>query len=147
MNPVNQRSAWVEPIVQQRFGDRHKSRILKLIAEKQLFFRVNDRLPQVLCHYDAHRRNCMWTKSLKTGEEELIGLDWAFVGKGAIGNDLGELVGTSMYFMEYEPSEAKALEEAVLEGYLAGLAEYQLDIDIRLGKLGYLISLAFWEGE
>lgn len=146
MNPEKERTAWVSPIVQQRFDDRQKARVLKLIAEKQHFFEVNDNLPQVLCHYDAHRRNFMWSQSQKTGEEELIGVDWAFVGKGAIGNDLGELVGSSTYFFEYEPSEAKALEEAVFDGYLAGIAEHQLDLDIRLVRLGYLISLAFWHG-
>jgi len=146
MNPEKERTAWISPIVQQRFDDHQKSRVLKLITEKQHFFEVNDNLPQVLCHYDAHRRNFMWSQSPKTGKEELIGVDWAFVGKGAIGNDLGELVGTSMYFLEYEPSEAKTLEEAVFKGYLAGLAEHKPDLDTRLVRLGYLISLAFWQG-
>ena len=146
MNPEKERTAWISPIVRQSFDDRQKSRILKLIAEKQNLFEVNDNLPQVLCHYDAHRRNFIWSQSKKTGEEELIGVDWSFVGKGAIGNDLGELVGTSMYFLEYEPSEASVLEEAVFEGYLAGLAEHKLDLDVRLIRLGYLISLSFWEG-
>jgi phage shock protein PspC (stress-responsive transcriptional regulator) len=146
MNPEKERTAWESPIVQQRFDDRQKSRVLKLIAEKQRFFEVNDKLPQVLCHHDAHRRNFMWSQSQETAGEELIGVDWAFVGEGAVGNDLGKLVGTTMYFFEYEPSEARALEEAVFEGYLAGLAEYKLDLDVRLARLGYLISLSFWEG-
>jgi len=146
MNPEKERNAWISPIVQQRFDLQQKSRVLKLIAEKQHFFDVNDKLPQVLCHNDSHRRNFMWSKSRKTGEEELIGVDWAFVGKGSIGNDLGELVGSSMYFFEHEPSQAKALEEAVFEGYLTGLAEHKLDLDLRLVRLGYLISLAFWMG-
>lgn len=146
MNPEKERNAWISPVVQQSFDDRQKSRVLKLIAEKHRFFEVNDDLPQVLCHNDAHRRNFMWSQSPSSGEEELIGVDWSFVGKGALGNDLGELVGTSMYFLEYEPSEAKVLEEAVFDGYLAGIAEHKLDLDIRLIRLGYLISLAFWQG-
>ena len=34
---------------------------------------------------DAHRRNLMWTRSQKTGQEELIGIDRAFAGIGALG--------------------------------------------------------------
>jgi hypothetical protein len=146
MNPENERSAWESPIVQQQFDSRAKSRILKLIAEKDHFFEVNDRLPQVLCHNDAHRRNFMWSKSQETGKEELIGVDWAFVGQGAVGNDLGVLVGNSMYFFDHDPFEAEALEDAIFQGYLAGITTHKNDLDIRLIRLGYLISLSFWMG-
>ena len=67
----------------------------------------------MLCVY--HRRNYMWTKSKKTGEEELVGVDWALTGIGALGNDLGELVGTSIYWFEFDPYEVEKLEEAVFE--------------------------------
>ena len=117
MNPASEENAWQSPITQTGFDAQHKSRVLRLLAEKERFFDVNDRLPQVLCHYDASRRNFMWSRSLKTGEEELIGVDWAFTGIGALGNDLGELIGTSMFFFEYSPTDAETLEEAVLEGY------------------------------
>jgi hypothetical protein len=116
------------------------------LAEKERFFDVNDRLPQVLCHNDASRRNFMWSRSQQTGEEELIGVDWAFTGIGALGNDLGALVGTSMFFFEYSPADAETLEAAILDGYLAGLADNRVTIDARLVRLGYLISLSFWMG-
>ena len=88
----------------------------------------------------------MWSRSLQTGEEELIGVDWAFTGIGALGNDLGELIGTSMFFFEYSPTDAETLEAAILEGYLAGLADNGLTLDARLVRLGYLISLSVWMG-
>ena len=146
MNPASEENAWQSPITQSGFDAQQKSRILQLLDEKERFFDVNDRLPQVLCHYDASRRNFMWSRSLQTGEEELIGIDWAFTGIGALGNDLGELIGTSMFFFEYSPTDAETLEAAVLEGYLAGLADNGVTIDARLVRLGYLISLSFWMG-
>ena len=88
----------------------------------------------------------MWSRSLHTGQEELIGVDWAFTGIGALGNDMGELIGTSMFFFEYSPTDAETLEGAILEGYLAGLADNGVTIDARLVRLGYLISLSFWMG-
>jgi thiamine kinase-like enzyme len=145
MNPASEENAWKSPIVQRAFDDLQKSRVLQLLAEKQRFFDVNDRLPQVLCHNDANRKNFMWTHSPQTGQEELIVIDWAMTGIGAVGNDLGELVGESMYFFDYDPYAAETLEAAVLEGYLAGIADAGIVIDPRLVRLGYLISLSFWQ--
>ena len=146
MNPTSEENAWQSPITESSFNAQHKSRVLQLLADKERFFDANDRLPQVLCHYDASRRNFMWSRSLQTGEVELIGVDWAFSGIGALGNDLGELIGTSIFFFEYSPADAETLEAAVLEGYLAGLVDSEVTIDPRLVKLGYLISLSVWMG-
>ena len=65
---------------------------------------------------------------------------------GAIGNDLGQLLGTSIFFFEYSPANADMLEVALLDGYLAGLADNGVTVDVRLVRLGYLISLSFWMG-
>jgi len=146
MNPAYEENAWKSPIVQRGFDDRQKSRVLQLLAERQRFFDVNDRLPQVLCHNDASRRNFMWSHSQQTGKQELIGIDWAFTGIGALGNDLGELVGDSMNLFDYDPTDAETLEAALLEGYLAGIADNSVVVDARLVRLGYLISLSFWTG-
>jgi hypothetical protein len=146
MNPSSKENAWQSPITQRGFDDQHKLRVLQLLDEKENFFDANYRLPQVLCHNDASRRNFMWSRSAQTGEEELVGIDWAFTGIGALGNDLGQLVGTSLFFFEYNPKDAETLEAAQLEGYLAGLADNDIHIDPRLVRLGYLISLSLWMG-
>jgi len=144
MNPEFEQNVWKLPIIQEALDDKQKLRVLQLIVEKNRFDLVNTRLPQVLCHNDVHRKNFMWTHSPQTGEEELIGVDWAFAGPGAAGNDLGELVGNSMYFFDYDPYDVERLEAALLDGYLAGIADNRAEIDPRLVRLGYLISLSFW---
>ena len=144
MDPEFEQNAWKSAIAPGDLDDRQKLRLLQLIVEKLRFDLVNNRLPQVLCHNDVHRKNLMWTHSSLTGEQELVGLDWAFTGPGAVGNDLGELVGNSMYFFDYDPYDVETLEAALLDGYLAGIADNRLDIDPRLVRLGYLISLSFW---
>ena len=146
MNPASKENAWKSPITQRGFDDRKKSRTLQLLAEIESFFDVNDRLPQVLCHYDASRRNFMWSHSWQTGEDELIGIDWAFTGIGALGNDLGQLFETSLFFFEYNLADMETLEAALLEGYLTGIADNGVTVDARLVRLGYLISLALWMG-
>ena len=146
MNPSSTENAWQSPVTQRGFDDKQKLRVLQLLDEKEYFFDANYRLPQVLCHNDASRKNFMWSRSAQTGEEELVGIDWAFSGIGALGNDLGQLVGTSLFFFEYDPMKAETLEAAQLEGYLAGLADNDIQIDPRLVRLAYLISLSFWMG-
>jgi hypothetical protein len=146
MDPAFKENAWQSPITQRGFDAKHQSRVLQLLTEKERFFDANDRLPQVFCHNDASRRNFMWSRSAQTGKEELIGVDWAFSGIGALGNDLGELVATSMFFFEYNPTDAEVLEAAQLEGYLAGLDDIGVKVDARLVRLGYLISLSLWMG-
>jgi phage shock protein PspC (stress-responsive transcriptional regulator) len=144
MNPEFEQNAWKWPIAKGALDDKQKLRMLQLIVENLRFDLVNTRLPQVLCHNDVHRKNFMWTHSPQTGEEELIGVDWAFTGPGAVGNDLGELVGNSMYFFDYDPYDVETLETALLDGYLAGIADNRVGIDPRLVRLGYLISLSFF---
>jgi hypothetical protein len=146
MNPSSKENAWQSPVTQRGFDDQQKLRVLQLLDEKENFFDANYRLPQVLCHNDASRRNFMWSRSAQTGEEELVGIDWAFTGIGALGNDLGQLVGTSLFFFEYDPKNAESLEAAQLDGYLAGLADDDIHLDPRLVRLGYLISLSLWMG-
>lgn len=144
MNPESENNAWKSPIVQRAFREDCQPRILQILAERDLYFDANDRLPQVLCHNDAHRRNFMWAISPDTGQKEPIVVDWAFSGPGAVGNDLGELAGTSLYFLDFPVAQAETLLESVLDPYLAGIAENGIKIDPRLVKLGYLISLTFW---
>jgi hypothetical protein len=146
MNPESENNAWKSPLIKRAFKEDCQPRVLELLSKRALFLNANDRLPQVLCHNDAHRRNFMWAISPDTGQEELIAVDWAFFGPGAVGNDLGELAGNSLYFLDYPVRDAASLLESILDPYLVGIAENGVKIDSRLVKLGYLIGLTFWMG-
>jgi hypothetical protein len=145
MNPELPDSAWRSPVVRGAFDERTTSRVLRLWAEKDELFAAIDRLPQVLCHNDLHRRNLMLREG-SDGQGELVALDWAFCGPGAIGADIGELVATSMYLFEIDPTDAEALEATVFDAYLAGLHEAGWSGDSRLARLGYTSSVGFWMG-
>jgi hypothetical protein len=144
MSQEFEQNAWKSPILQEELNDKQKLRLLQLIVENLRFDLVNTRLPQVLCHNDVHRKNLMWAASPQTGENELISLDWAFIGPGAVGNDLGGLLGNSLYFFDYDPFDAEKLEDVLLDGYLVGIVDRGVEIDPRFVRLGYLISLSFF---
>ncbi|HEU5098747.1 MAG TPA: phosphotransferase [Roseiflexaceae bacterium] len=145
MDPAAPSNAWQSPLVQQGFSEALRSGVLRIWAEKQRFWEVIDRLPQVLCHNDFHRRNLMLRMGAD-GQEELVALDWAFCGVGALGLDLGELVATSACFFEVEPEEVGELEATVLDGYLAGLQDAGWSGDPQVVRLGYLVSALLGKG-
>ena len=146
INPASLNNAWQRPVVQAVFPEHLRQGVLQIWAEKWQFIAVNERLPQIFCHNDAHRRNLMLCQG-ENGQPELVAIDWSFCGPGGLGNDLGELVGTSLSYFAIDPAHAAELESAVLEGYLAGLREAGWTGGEQLARLGYLLALAlYWGG-
>jgi Phosphotransferase enzyme family len=70
--------------------------------------------PQTLCHLDFYPGNLL-------GPDGSVVIDWAYCGIGALGEDPGNLVPDAMFDGFVPVSQARELEEAVWEGYLAGL--------------------------
>jgi hypothetical protein len=138
-------SIWQSPLVQRAFSPDLRRQVLDIWADKQRFFDALDRLPQVLCHNDCHRRNLMWRKG-ENGQDELIVLDWAFCGLGSVGMDIGELVATSTYFFDSDLNAIAELESVVFAGYLAGLRAAGWQGDERLVRLGYTACAGLWMG-
>ena len=155
--PTAPNNAWQRPLVQSVYPQPLRPRVLRIWAEKWDFIHAAERLPQVLCHNDAHRRNLMWRNTASGRDkdsgravntaQELVAIDWSFCGPGALGSDLGQLVGTSLSLFDVSPTQAAELEAAALTGYLAGLRAAGWRGDERLPRLGYLLSLAlYWGG-
>lgn len=138
-------SIWQRPVVQRAFAEPLRSFILGIWAEKELFRDTMDVLPQVFCHKDLSRRNLMLCLT-PDGSEEVVALDWAWCGNGALGLDMGWMVGGSLYLLDFDVTQAEELEATVLDAYLSGLRAAGWSGDERLIRLGYLIPLTFWMG-
>jgi hypothetical protein len=146
INPASANNAWMRPLVQSVYSDQLQARVLQIWADKWQLIAANERLPQVFCHNDAHRRNLMLRENA-SGQQDLVAIDWSFCGPGALGNDLGELVGTTLSYFAVAPENAAQLEAAALQGYLSGLRDAGWSGEERLARLGYLLSLAlYWGG-
>jgi hypothetical protein len=133
------------PLVRQVLPGGVARSFLRLWTERELFLDRLDRLPHTLCHLDAFRRNLL-DRRLSDGSHQTLALDWAFMGKGAVGEDLGPLIQASVEFFEAEGIAAQELEEATFQGYLTGLADAGWRGDPQVVRFGYAASTALRYG-
>jgi hypothetical protein len=133
------------PLVRYVYPEGVARSFLRSWTERELLLDRLDRLPHTLSHLDAFRRNLL-DRRLSDGSEQTLALDWAFVGKGALGEELGPLIQASIEFFEAEGIAAQELEEAALQGYLDGLTDAGWRDDPKVVRFGYAASTALRYG-
>ncbi len=91
---------------------------LRLIWERRTdLFTIAETLPQTICHLDV------WPMNLIHRDGQPVLLDWSFTGRGAIGEDLANLIADT-FLDGLQPVERLAeTENALTDAYLTGLAE------------------------
>ena len=124
------------PLIRRWFPGDSADALFRLWAERETFLSALDRLPQTFCHLDAFRRN-LFARRGPGGHDQTVAVDWAFVGIGAVGEEIVPLVQASLCFFEVELIKAQELDEMVFEGYLDGLRDAGWRCDPRLVRLGY----------
>lgn len=78
--------------------------------------------------------------------EELVVIDWAFCGYGALGTEIVSLVGDSMLVFELEAAAVPELESAAFAAYLKGLHEGGWQGNTELVRLAHAIRTALYLG-
>jgi hypothetical protein len=136
--------AWNNSLVRQFFSNRLRERVMRLWDDQELFLDALNHLPQTFSHFDFSRRN-LFIRTRNDGQEEIVAVDWALCGCGAVGGDLSSLVGTSAALFELETTALLAMETAVFEAYMTGLRESGWAGKPELVRLGYTAYLPmFW---
>jgi hypothetical protein len=111
----------------------------KIWQERDWYYNLLAQLPQTLCHMDAFRRNLFICRG--SGQDrETIAIDWAFVGPGAVGEELVPLIMATIAFREFDISKMIELEKRVVEGYLAGLSDVGWMVNAQQVWLGYMAA-------
>ena len=112
---VDEMNGYEHPLLRAYFAPEELAALQRLWAERQSYLDRLAQLPQTLCHLDAHRGNLGWQR------DDLVMLDWAFVGEAAYGEELAAFVGATL-LLDYVPiNDAEQLERTALSGYIAGL--------------------------
>ncbi len=120
-------------------------RLVQIYAERHWYLDVLERLPQTLCHGDADRRNFM-VRQRADGGKEVIVIDWAWVGRGVVGQDVGRLVNNAIIRGQMAPQALSTLDGITFTTYLRGLQEAGWQGDPRLVRCGYAVSIVLAEG-
>jgi hypothetical protein len=123
--------AWQHPIVRQVFPPALRDGVQFVHANRERLYRISESLPRTLCHLD------LWPKNLiRQAGGEIVLIDWAFVGLGSVGEDVGNLVPDACFDHFVAAEDLPRLENVIFDGYLRGLRSAGWNEDPRLVQLG-----------
>lgn len=124
-------SAWSLPLIAKHFPPDLREALVRLHRNRERLLTVMTRLPRAVCHLDVWPNNV-----IRRPDGAVVLLDWAFVGDGAVGEDVGNLVPDSFFDWPLRPGFAEHLPDLATEAYLAGLRAAGWPGDPRLAVLG-----------
>ena len=130
------RDAQTSPWGRRWLPEKDSDQFFHLWEERARYFDALDRLPHTICHLDVFRRN-LFARKTADGDDQTVAIDWAFVGRGPIGADLGPLVWMSIALGGVALDKLQELEQIVFEGYLEGLHDVGWQGDPQHVRLGY----------
>jgi len=116
-------------------------RTLKIWSQRECLMNVLDTFPQTLCHHDAARRNLASCRNAD-GRPQTAAFDWAFAGRGAIGEEIAPLFAVNLRFEAIDLDKIADLDRAIFAGYVEGLTDAGWRGDPRLPRFGYCTSAA-----
>jgi hypothetical protein len=116
-----------------------------LWADLKHFLSALNHLPQVFSHYDFQRRNLFLCKN-ERHQDEIVAIDWAECGWGALGGDMHHLIVISTIVFDFEAEHVRELDITAFAAYLDGLRSTGWSGDVKLARLGYCIWTAAYNG-
>ena len=128
-------AAWDHPLVRDNCPAETRSAATLLYTQRERLLSIMDSLPRTLCHLDVWPRNLVADSA---GDRVL--LDWAFVGDGAVGEDIGNLVPDCTFDLLYPSAILTELEQRVFDAYVSGLRSAGWQGDRQLVRLGMCAS-------
>lgn len=142
---VQNQNVWRHPLLHSAFPVPVTDRLVRLWDDRGRLLDVFERLPQTLCHLDAWRGN-LFAPGGEDGRERIVLLDWAYIGRGAIGTDAGDLAGASYGMLGVEECEPRVFSDEVFENYLHGLREAGWQGDQRTVRFAFATMAALKYG-
>ncbi len=124
--PLQRPEAWRHPSLCEAYPTPVAPRLRRLWEERERLLDQLARLPQGLTHGDAKRNNLFsrptpGTDGAPSGEQT-VGIDWDVVGREALGEDAGHLLGNAVMHAT-DQAEPRRLDNAIFRGYQDGLRD------------------------
>jgi hypothetical protein len=134
-------AAWQQPLVRDNWPPGLRADWQRLVAHREFLLTLMERLPRTRSHLDFWVSNQIMRP---TGEVVLV--DWAFAGDGAVGEDVGNHVPDAVNDMFWPAERIDELDRACFDAYLAGLREAGWagrDSEARLGMAASCVKYAW----
>ncbi len=128
-------AAWHAPLVRDLWPSGLETGWRSLVAARERLLGIMERLPRATSHLDVWPPNVV-----RRPGGEVVLVDWAFCGDGAVGEDLGNLVPDSVFDLFWPADRLCELTEAAYAAYIAGLREGGWTGDETLVRLGMTAS-------
>jgi hypothetical protein len=132
-------ATWAHPLLRRAFPVPVAERCLAVAARREAWLAQIARLPVTFCHLDAWRGN-LFAGTAADGHPETIAIDWAFTGYAPPGQEISPVVWAALLEFLVDATPAAALEETVVESYLAALHAAGWRGDPRAVRFAYLAS-------
>ena len=128
------------PALKLHITEERKAQCHRVYNDREIFFNALDKLPKTIQHLDAMSRNLFLIND--DGTSKTVAIDWAFVGRDAIGAELVSLFWVTLNFADLDASEVAEFEQDVFTGYLDGLKDAGWKVDPNQVRLGFTSALA-----
>ena len=128
-------AAWARPLIRETWPAHLRAGWQHLLAHREHLLDVVEHLPRTLCHLDAWVAN-----TIRRPTGEVVLLDWAFAGDGAVGEDLGNYLPDAVFDLFWPAERLAELEAACFPAYLEGLRAGGWNGTEREARLGVVAS-------
>lgn len=134
-------AAWGSPLIARTWPPGLREGWSHLLAHRERLLDVMEHLPRTRCHLDVWVAN-----EIRRPDGRVVLVDWAFVGDGAVGEDVGNHVPDAVFDLFWPAEDLPVLDAACFEAYLAGLRQggWRGDPDqVRLGMVASCVKYAW----
>ncbi|HEU5127237.1 MAG TPA: hypothetical protein VFU12_04545 [Glycomyces sp.] len=108
---------WDHPAASRHWPEDLRTGLRTLWEHRTDLFDRAASFPQTLCHLDV------WPMNLTRSGTDPVLIDWAFIGRGAIGEDIANLIADTFLDGLQPVDRLDEVKDALIDAYLAGLAE------------------------
>jgi hypothetical protein len=132
---IDDDDAWAQPLMREHFDAALRQGLVRLHRGRDRLLTLMEELPRTVCHLDVWPNNL-----IRQPHGDILFLDWAFVGDGALGEDIGNLIPDAVFDVLLPHDLLDELDERLTRAYLGGLREAGWTGDVRLVRLGICAS-------
>ncbi|NNE72389.1 MAG: aminoglycoside phosphotransferase, partial [Acidimicrobiales bacterium] len=122
---------WDHPLIAACWPASIRDDFRAMLDNLETLLAQSESLPRVVAHLDVWPNNIV----MKTSGEPAF-LDWAFVGDGSVGEDIGNLIPDAVLDLLVPSDRLPELEASVFDAYLEGLVSAGWSGDAETVRLG-----------